>query len=125
MERRYRLSDKARFRQVRQEGTNCAHPLLVLCYLPNGLSVSRCGFTVSKRIGNAVERNRVRRRMREAVRLIWERVEPGYDLVWIARSGVIGAEFAELQSACARLLRRARLLTSDGQKPVPDTDPVL
>lgn len=125
MERRYRLSDKARFRQVRQEGTNCAHPLLVLCYLPNGLSVSRCGFTVSKRIGNAVERNRVRRRMREAVRLMWERVEPGYDLVWIARSGVIRAEFAELQSACARLLRRARLLTSDGQKPVPDTDPVL
>lgn len=125
MERRYRLSDKARFRQVRQEGISHAHPLMVLCYLPNGLTVSRCGFTVSKRIGNAVQRNRVRRRMSEAVRLMWELVEPGYDLVWIARSGVGRAEFAELQSACARLLRRARLLVNDGQKPVPDADPVL
>jgi ribonuclease P protein component len=98
---------------------------MVLCYLPNGLTVSRCGFTVSKRIGNAVERNRVRRRMREAVRLIWERVAPGYDLVWVARSGINRAEFAELQNACGRLLRRASLLVNDVPKPVPDTDPVL
>jgi ribonuclease P protein component len=125
VERRYRLSDKARFRQVRQDGANYAHPLVVLCYLPNGLTVSRCGFTVSKRIGNAVERNRVRRRMREAVRLIWERVAPGYDLVWVARSGINRAEFAELQNACGRLLRRASLLVNDVPKPVPDTDPVL
>ena len=125
MERRHRLSDKARFRQVRQEGTSYAHPLMVLCWLPNDGSVSRCGFTVSKRIGNAVVRNRVRRRMREAVRLMWDLVLPGYDLVWVARSNIKCAEFSELQSACARLLRRARLLANDGQTVIPGTDPVL
>jgi ribonuclease P protein component len=110
LKRLFRLSDKARFRQVRQEGTTYPHPLLILCCLPNQEPVSRAGFTVSKRIGQAVARNRARRRMNEAVRLLWDRVAPGWDLVWIARPGINTAEFAELQSACARLLRRARLL---------------
>lgn len=48
--------------------------------------------------------------MNEAVRLMWDLVLPGWDLVWIARPGINNAEFIELQSACARLLRRARLL---------------
>jgi ribonuclease P protein component len=95
---------------VRQQGTSHPHPLLVLCYLPNGESISRCGFTVSRRIGGAVERNRARRRMSEAVRLLWDIVMPGWDIVWVARPGINDAEFSELQSACARLLRRARLL---------------
>jgi len=110
LNRRDSLADKARFRQVRQSGTSHPHPILVLCYLPNGEPFSRCGFTVSRRIGGAVERNRARRRMSEAVRLLWDMVAPGWDMVWVARPGVKDAEFSELQSACARLLRRARLL---------------
>lgn len=110
MNRRDSLPDKARFRQVRQSGTSHPQPILVLCYLPNGESFSRCGFTVSRRIGGAVERNRARRRMSEAVRLMWDMVAPGWDMVWVARPGINDAEFSELQSACARLLRRARLL---------------
>jgi ribonuclease P protein component len=110
LNRRYSLRDKARFRRVRQDGTSHPHPIMVLCYLPNGEEFSRCGFTVSRRIGGAVERNRTRRRMSEAVRLLWDMVAPGWDLVWVARPGIKDAEFSELQSACARLLRRARLL---------------
>jgi ribonuclease P protein component len=118
LNRRYSLRDKARFRQVRQQGASHPHPLLVLCCLPNGEAYSRCGFTVSRRIGGAVERNRARRRMSEAVRLLWDVVAPGWDMVWVARPGINQAEFSELQSACARLLRRARLLkASDGQHP--------
>ena len=115
LNRRYTLRDKKRFQQVRQEGTSHPHPSMVLCYLPNGETYSRCGFTVSRRIGGAVERNRARRRMSEAVRLLWDVVAPGWDLVWIARPGINDVEFSELQNACARLLRRARLLrASDG-----------
>jgi ribonuclease P protein component len=110
LNRRYSIRNKARFRQVRQQGTSYPHPLLVLCYLPNGETISRCGFTVSRRIGGAVERNRARRRMSEAVRLLWDMVAPGWDIVWVARPGINDAEFSALQSACARLLRRARLL---------------
>ena len=115
MNRRYRLADKARFRQVRQNGKSHPHPILVLCYLPNGESFSRCGFTVSRRIGGAVERNRARRRMSEAVRLMWDLVAPGWDMVWVARPGINEVEFSEMQNACARLLRRARLLRASDQ----------
>jgi ribonuclease P protein component len=83
---------------------------MVLNYLRNDCGISRSGFTVSKRIGKAVDRNRARRRMRHAVRLLWDLVEPGWDLIWVARPGINEAEFTELQDACARLLRRARLL---------------
>jgi ribonuclease P protein component len=48
--------------------------------------------------------------MREAVRLIWDLVEPGWDLVWVARPAIRGATFTEIQEACIRLLRRARIL---------------
>jgi ribonuclease P protein component len=107
LKRRYRLSESERFRQIRQEGTNFSHPFFVLCLLPNQLDISRCGFTASRRIGKAVVRNRARRRMREAVRLLWDSVQPGWDLVWIARPALNQAEFSELQAACMRLLVRA------------------
>lgn len=110
MKRRHRLADKARFRQVRQQGASQAHPLVVLCYLANEEAISRTGFSVSKRIGKAVDRNRARRRMSEAVRSLWDLVAPGWDMVWVARPGINEATFSELQTVCARLLRRARLL---------------
>jgi ribonuclease P protein component len=110
LDRRYRLTDKERFRQVRQTGVSHTHPLMVLCLLPNGESVSRCGFSVSRRIGKAAVRNRARRRLSETVRLLWDLVEPGWDMVWIARLAIVEAEFTELQVACARLLQRAGVL---------------
>jgi ribonuclease P protein component len=112
VKRRYRLADKERFRLVRQTGVSHTHPLLVLCLLPNGLSFSRCGFTVSRRLGKAVERNRARRRMQEAVRLVWDLIEPGWDIVWVARPPLGAAKFPAIQDACIRLLRRAHVLRS-------------
>jgi ribonuclease P protein component len=110
LKRRYRLRDKERFRQVRQSGESFRHPLVVLCVLPNAQTVSRCGFTASRRLGGAVLRNRARRRMNEAVRLAWDLISPGWDLVWIARLGINEADFSELQYACMQLLQRAHLL---------------
>jgi ribonuclease P protein component len=112
LKRRYRLTDKERFRQVRQTGASFRHPLLVLCVLPNEESISRCGFTASKRLGKAVRRNRARRRISEAVRLVWDLIAPGWDLVWVARLGINEAAFSELQGACVQLLRRAHLLVA-------------
>jgi ribonuclease P protein component len=123
LKRRYRLRDKERFRQVRETGTTFTHPLLVLCLLPNEQPVSRCGFTVSRRIGKAVVRNRARRRMSEAVRLLWDLIEPGWDMVWIARPPISEADFSELQSACVRLMRRARLLKARPVRSDGETEP--
>jgi ribonuclease P protein component len=110
LKRRYRLSDKERFRRVRQSGESFRHPLIVLCALPNGEPISRCGFTASRRLGSAVLRNRARRRMSEAIRLAWDLISPGWDMVWVGRLGINEADFSELQGACMQLLRRAHLL---------------
>ncbi len=82
----------------------------MLCVLPNDLLYSRFGFSVSSRIGNAVNRNRIKRRLREAMRLRMDLVKPGWDLVFIARNPIRSADYHEMDAACARLLRRAHLL---------------
>jgi ribonuclease P protein component len=110
VKRRFRLTEKERFRLVRQTGVSYTHPLLVLCLLANDQPYSRCGFTVSRRLGKAVERNRVRRRLSEAVRLMWDLIAPGWDVVWVARPAIQSADFAEIQEACIRLLKRGRAL---------------
>ncbi len=124
LKRRYRLTDKERFRQVRQTGRSYAHPLVVLCLLPTAAPTNRCGFTASRRIGNAVSRNRARRRLSEALRLVWDLVEPGCDMVWIARPGIGEAAFSDLQAACVRLLRRAGALQAP-QSMVPGEPPAV
>ena len=76
MERALRLTYDADFRRVRTHGKSWAHPFAILCALPNNLPHNRYGFSVSKRIGGAVVRNRVKRLLREAVRTTPQDVGP-------------------------------------------------
>ena len=110
MKKLYRLRKNERFQEIRREGRSFSNRILVLCVLPNGLSHSRFGFSISSRIGNAVERNRIKRRLREAMRLRIHQVEAGGDLVFIARRPIRSADYHQMDTACARLLRRAQLL---------------
>lgn len=87
--------------------------LLVLCVLPNDLPYTRFGFTVNSRIGNAVQRNRIKRRLREIMRLLQDSLQPGWDIVLIARQPIRSADYHEMETACARLLRRAQLFQVD------------
>lgn len=90
--------------------------LLVLCVLSNDLPYTRFGFTVNSRIGNAVQRNRIKRRLREIMRLQQDSLQPGWDILLIARQPIRNADYHEMETACARLLRRAQLLqTADAQ----------
>jgi ribonuclease P protein component len=110
MEKKYRLRDNEQFQRVRKEGRSWSHPLLVLCVFPNGLDHSRFGFSVSKRVGKAVVRNRVKRLVREATRVRQEVITPGQDLVFIARNPIREANFQEVDRAVEELLRQANLL---------------
>ena len=122
MKRLYRVRENERFQEIRRLGRSYSDRLLVLCALPNDLPYSRFGFSVSRRIGKAVKRNLVRRRTQESLRLRMDEILPGWDLVWIARTPIQSAEYGEIDAACARLLRRASLL-SETVAPGADVNP--
>lgn len=109
MKRQYRIRSNEQFQAIRRQGRSYTDKLLVLCALPNGLEYSRFGFSVSSRVGKAVSRNLIKRRLREAVRLRMEEIKPGWDLVLIARNPIRNADYDQMDAACARLLRRAQL----------------
>ena len=114
-----RLRQSSRFQQIRTEGRWRTHRLAAIGVLANGLDCSRCGFSVGKRIGNAVARNCVRRRLREAVRLQWESVAPGWDIVFAAREPVCTAAYADIAAAVHTLLERAAVVRSVEPKGTP------
>ena len=108
MKRAYRLRRPEQFQRVRRTGRRWDVELLTLNAAPSRRRGTRCGFVVGKRFGKAVERNRARRRVREAVRLMYDQIAPGWDLVFILRSPELTTiEFHRLQAAIAQLLRRA------------------
>jgi ribonuclease P protein component len=111
MRREYRLRRGADFERVRTNRRSWAHPLLV-CSLARspGSGPTRVGLIVGRRIGNAVTRNRVKRRMREVIRSLHPQLRPGFDLVFIARPPSVSASVGELEAAIASLLRRADTL---------------
>ncbi len=87
-----------------------ANSLLVLYARPNRTGTNRVGITAGKKLGKAVIRNRVRRRLREVYRLNEERFLPGYDIVVVARSRCIHADFAKLTNAYLSLAEKAGIL---------------
>lgn len=107
MERRTRLRRASDVRQVYDEGQSWAHPLLVLVARPNDLDFSRVGFTASRKLGGAVARNRAKRLLREAARHLYTRFGAGWDVMLIARAGLLKEKEPQVERALAILLKRA------------------
>ena len=109
MQRERRLTGAKRFSSIRHDSRVWSNRLLVLKMIPNGLETSRFGLVVGKRLGGAVVRNKVKRRLREVIRP--KAVESGWDVVLIARRWAPTADFHQLKRATEELLTRARLLS--------------
>ncbi len=105
MKRADRLTKSVQFATVYNEGSTRADRLLVLKALPNQLEISRFGISVSKRVGSAVVRNRVKRVLREILRL--EAYSPGWDFVFIARNPAAESKYRDLKESALKLLSRA------------------
>ncbi len=106
-----RLKRRAEFVRVAAKGRKVPMPGLVLQALPRGdAGPVRLGFTVTKKVGNAVIRNRTRRRLKEAARLLLgEHRIAGADLVLVGRDATRTRPFAELTEDLRRALARAGL----------------
>jgi ribonuclease P protein component len=114
------LTGKAQFEQVYGKGRSWAAEEIVVRALPNGLGATRYGLTVSRRVGRAVVRNRIKRRLREILRRM--KLAPGWDLIVIARRPAAGADFATLGRSVGNLLVRAGLFMGEHEGNRPGTD---
>ncbi len=90
-----------------------ANGYLVLYARRNRTGGNRVGITVSKKLGHAVVRNRVRRRLREVYRLNEEKFQSGWDIVVVARSRSVKAKFSQLTDAYLSLAKRAGILVEE------------
>ncbi len=104
-----RLRRPEEFKYVWSEGRSWAHPLLILWALPNDFNRVRVGVTASRKVGKAVARNRARRLLREAARLLYGHITPGWDVVLVARSSLLTVKAPEAMQALELLLHRSRL----------------
>ncbi len=106
MQRTYRLQKNKQFQYVYRKGKSFASKDIVLLHARGaGLKV---GFSISRKIGNAVVRNRVKRRLRECFRSYLPLVKPGWYVV-VARPGIEQAAFRDLGRGMAYLLKKQNL----------------
>ncbi len=102
-----RLVHRAEYDAVYRDGRRKASSEFTVFLRLNGLEFSRFGWSIKKTLGNAVQRNRIRRRLREILRLHRQEIAPGWDIVIHPRSSVATAKFVLLKDELLRLLPRA------------------
>ena len=96
-----------------------ANSYLVLYARPNRCGRNYIGITVSKKLGHAVVRNRTRRRIREIYRIYEDLFSPGWDIVLVARTRSVDADFGKLTNALLSLAQKAGLLIPQPEAGVP------
>lgn len=111
MAKRWALTKRAQYLAVYKSGKAWVDNLIVMKASPNKLDFSRCGFSVTKDVGKAVVRNRIRRLLREVIRIT--SIKPGWDIVFIARPPAGVAGYHELKRSTEKLLLRARLINEN------------
>ena len=118
MNRSYSLKRHKDFRYTYRSGKSVSSRLFSLIWARNRLDAVHIGFSVSKKIGNSVQRNRAKRRLRACVTPLLDSIRKGTNLIVVARPEVLTVPFAEMQKQMSELLKRARLLEEKNE-----TDP--
>jgi len=108
--RNFRLTNSLDFKRVRRLGKSYAHPLVVLVVLPTPEDQTRVGIIAGRSVGNAVQRNRAKRMLREALRTLLPKVNPGWKIILISRQPILNAELTEIQETLNQLFNKAKLI---------------
>lgn len=111
MKKYFRLTRSTDFKRVRRNGKSYAHPLVILYTITCDSQQARVGVTAGRWVGGAVKRNRAKRLLREAMRILYPQILPGNELILIARNPLSFANLMETESALAGLLHRANLIS--------------
>ena len=109
------LKENHLFRRLYSKGKSAASPALAVYVRPNHHTGSRLGITVGTKVGKAVHRNKVRRRIREAYRIHEDGMAPGFDMVVVARVRAAYAPYAEIERELLRLLDKLGVYQRGGR----------
>ena len=110
------LKSNPDFRRLYNRGISITHPALVIYYSKNRAGICRIGITTSKKIGNAVERNRSRRLLKEAFRSVCTKVNPQYDIVIVARSKTKYVKSTRLAEIMLDIFAEQGMLNAEGEE---------
>lgn len=110
------LKQNHEFRRLYQKGKSAVSPYFAVYCRKNRREVSRLGITTGVKLGNAVKRNRVRRRIRELYRTNESRILPGYDIVVVARTRAVFARYSDLEHSFLKLLKKLELLVPQEER---------
>lgn len=109
------LTRPADFSRITAQGVGRTHPLLIGRFVRTDLDTARFGFAIGRRLGGAVVRNRIRRRLREVLRVMAPSFQPGWDVLIIARPAIVEADHDALVGAIRRLLRAGGVLGGEAR----------
>lgn len=109
MKKTFRLTHTSDFTRVKRDGRSFAHPLLVMYAIPSGEKTTRVGIRAGRWMGSAVDRNRAKRMLREALRHLHSNIATGNDLLMMTRAPLLTAKLDEIEAALESLLQRAKL----------------
>ena len=113
MDARVTVKQNSDFRRIYRRGRSAVSGGVVVYCLKNRQGMSRLGVTVSTKLGHAVVRNRVRRRFRELYRLHKPELQPGFDVILVARGRAVRSTYQQLDETYLRLLRQAGLVPEE------------
>jgi len=113
MKRENRLRSNMEFKKVYSKGKNYWNRNLILYVKKNNTNTTRIGFSITKKIGKSVVRNKIRRRMKEICRKKFHEMKDGYDLVFIPKKNIVDLSFKELESAMFHILKLANVLKDE------------
>ena len=106
------VKENGDFRRIYRKGRSAVSGGVVVYCLKNRKGMSRLGITVSTKLGHAVVRNRVRRRIREIFRLSQGKMKQGYDIIVVARTRAAHADYWELKRAFEKTCKKLGLWES-------------
>jgi ribonuclease P protein component len=104
-----KLKKNYEFKKVYNEGRYYVEKYVVMYIIMNNSASNRVGFSVSKKVGNSVIRNRVKRLIKEVYRQYSGNTKMGYDIVFTARVGSAEADYKKIESNIVSIIRKAKL----------------